>query len=199
MTGQRFGRLRVDHLARNEQGKPLWSCVCDCGNEHETTRQCLARGITRSCGCLRSELLAAKMVGNHLGDKFTAETSRARALPFGEASRRDLLGMYKHNAQGRGLAWELTDEQFTWLTQQPCLYCGDRPHQVHKRGYNGEYTFTGIDRSNNLVGYLFDNCVPCCTRCNRWKFTMSKEEFLSHAKKIIEHLEAKKIAAVGGE
>ena len=33
-TGERYGRLLVlEHYGKDQRGKHLWKCVCDCGNE----------------------------------------------------------------------------------------------------------------------------------------------------------------------
>lgn len=51
MTGQRYGRLVVDHYVGNSK----WLCRCDCGNETIVSRSHLVKGDTNSCGCLRNE------------------------------------------------------------------------------------------------------------------------------------------------
>lgn len=53
MTGQRFGRLLVVEYA----GTSRWLCRCDCGNMTTPNALHLRRGVTRSCGCLKHELL----------------------------------------------------------------------------------------------------------------------------------------------
>jgi hypothetical protein len=59
MSGQKFGRLTV--LARNPKNtsdrKTNWICRCDCGKEKITSGKLLRNGHTRSCGCLRSDLM----------------------------------------------------------------------------------------------------------------------------------------------
>lgn len=61
IKGQRFGRLvalecmgvlpyYADHHA-------MWKCRCDCGNEVIIKGCDLRRGISRSCGCLRRDML----------------------------------------------------------------------------------------------------------------------------------------------
>lgn len=52
LTGKRFGKLIV--LSRNEanskDNKPLWLCLCDCGNLTITRGSNLKKGCTKSCG-----------------------------------------------------------------------------------------------------------------------------------------------------
>ena len=59
ITGQRFGRLTV--LSRGEKrGKytgAFWICKCDCGTIVNVSGNSLRRGETKSCGCLRKDLM----------------------------------------------------------------------------------------------------------------------------------------------
>lgn len=57
LTGQIFGRLRVITRARCANGKAGWLCECtNDGNRIVTTTNMLRAGITRSCGCLHTEM-----------------------------------------------------------------------------------------------------------------------------------------------
>lgn len=57
-TGKVFGKLTVVMLSERKEGKNLlWVCKCDCGNSIEVTTGKLTSGNTKSCGCLKSELL----------------------------------------------------------------------------------------------------------------------------------------------
>jgi hypothetical protein len=38
----------------------------------------------------------------------------------------------------------------------------------------------GIDRVDNDKGYISDNCVPCCWKCNNMKNTMKQKDFINH-------------------
>jgi hypothetical protein len=67
LTGQKFGRLTVVRRAEDvrfgEVGKSsaaAWATVCECGNEFVALSRRLLGGNTRSCGCLRSDVTAAK-------------------------------------------------------------------------------------------------------------------------------------------
>lgn len=58
IAGRRFGRLtalRRDGIGDCWQSK--WLCRCDCGREVSVFKNNLMRGRTRSCGCLRSDIL----------------------------------------------------------------------------------------------------------------------------------------------
>lgn len=167
-TGRRYGRLVVvERAGSDEQGNALWLCQCDCGNKLITRGSGLRDGHMVSCGCRRDEML------------------HANTLPYGQAAINQLYGTYRNSARLRGLCWELSPEDFRWLTSQPCHYCGASPFQVcGDNGLNGQYVYNGLDRMNNDEGYTIENVVPCCGPCNRMKGTMSRMEFLELVKKI---------------
>lgn len=54
--GNRYGRLVViSEAGRDKEGKVLWNCLCDCGNEKIVSGKSLRAGLTLSCGCLHSK------------------------------------------------------------------------------------------------------------------------------------------------
>lgn len=56
LTGMRFGRFTVkQRVENNKDGRTMWLCVCDCGNERIVAGKSLRNGHTQSCGCLRKE------------------------------------------------------------------------------------------------------------------------------------------------
>ena len=61
LTGRRFGRLTVIERAESEftGGEPqaVWRCHCDCGQESFVISANLRSGGTKSCGCLRREVM----------------------------------------------------------------------------------------------------------------------------------------------
>lgn len=58
LEGKKFGRLFV--LARYPSADPstAWLCTCECGGEAIVLGQNLKRGLTKSCGCLRSDIMS---------------------------------------------------------------------------------------------------------------------------------------------
>lgn len=79
---------------------------------------------------------------------------------------------YKSEANRRKISWELSKEHCNKLFKNNCYYCGIN---------NG---LNGIDRMNSKLSYNYDNCVSCCSECNKMKLTHSVEKFI----KIIECL-----------
>lgn len=105
--------------------------------------------------------------------------------------RKALFLEYQSNADSRHHDFELTFDQFNNLISGNCAYCDSEPRiknggHFEKRKHKGQpdlYT-NGIDRVDSSRGYTIDNCVSCCSKCNRMKNVYSKDEFLSHIEKI---------------
>lgn len=58
LTGQRFGRLVViENMGANNNRKITYLCLCDCGVEKIIVGQDLVNGATKSCGCIKKEML----------------------------------------------------------------------------------------------------------------------------------------------
>lgn len=111
-----------------------------------------------------------------------------RALPYGLANFNRLYGQYRKRARAHNFEFSLTKEEFRNLNQKECFYCGKKPSQVfYNKGSNGDYVYNGIDRVDSKKGYVLDNCVPCCSKCNYGKLYQSKQEFLDWVLKVYNH------------
>lgn len=86
---------------------------------------------------------------------------------------------YKKSAKRRNITFLLSESDCIPFYNTICYYCGDKTNGI------------GIDRLDNKIGYEMDNLVPCCYRCNIMKHISSKDEFLSHIKKILFYLGGK--------
>lgn len=62
LTGQKFGRLTVlcESDKKSNDRKAMWECLCECGNRKVTSSQNLRKGLTKSCGCIKSEHMRAE-------------------------------------------------------------------------------------------------------------------------------------------
>lgn len=105
---------------------------------------------------------------------------------------RNQFSRYKENANRRNLEFNLTLDEFINLTQQQCYYCGCKPNNNgnrSKRNYKVDnFIYNGIDRVDNNLGYVLNNCVPCCISCNKMKLNYTFNEFKNKIIKIYEHL-----------
>lgn len=94
-----------------------------------------------------------------------------------------VYSLVKTGAVRRGLAWDLSFDQWREFAVSDCTYCGGEPSNsvaIHKIYYNG------IDRLDSSEGYNEDNCVPCCKICNRAKSDTPLPEFLDWIKRVHE-------------
>jgi hypothetical protein len=61
LSGRRFGKLTVlKEVGRAKNRSVTWRCQCDCGKKIITTSGYLLRGETKSCGCLKRDVLCKR-------------------------------------------------------------------------------------------------------------------------------------------
>lgn len=85
---------------------------------------------------------------------------------------------YKKSAKQRDLEFGITKQDVEAAIGQPCAYCGE------------DSILMTLDRVENSVGYIPDNVVPCCIRCNIMKADMPKDAWLQLARHLREIREA---------
>jgi len=169
ISGRIFGRLIVIDKFKSKKCKNGtridWLCKCRCGNMKYIPAYNLVSNKTKSCGCLSKD---------------------TRKLPFGIAAFNTTFNRYLKQAINRNYKFELTKEEFLLIITRPCHYCGhSNTGRTKTRSNNGDFTYTGIDRLNNNIGYVLNNCVPCCVHCNRFKGDRIKIEMLRNAIDIV--------------
>lgn len=90
---------------------------------------------------------------------------------------------YRTKAAERNLVWDLSKEQFWYVAEEPCVYCGNEGTSYFKQPksspWASPYVYTGVDRIDSKVGYVYSNVQPCCKWCNMAKSNRTEEEFLS--------------------
>jgi hypothetical protein len=82
---------------------------------------------------------------------------------------------YITDAKRRGVNFELSQEEFLSFNGKSCEYCGSELDTIR------------LDRVDNNLGYLLENVVPCCFKCNSFKHTFEEKEFLDHISSIYLH------------
>lgn len=171
------GRLRVPKgtkmevsvydLPKSSQVKIKYSCD-NCGNVNEVDASTL----------FWRENSQYKKTGETLCSK--CANGRMSGINSGQYKHgNNRFCEYRSNAKRRGKSFELSVEEFESITSQPCHYCGGTSSDYDKSSRGN-----GIDRMDSRVGYIFENCVPCCSRCNFVKNTLGYDEFLEWIRKI---------------
>lgn len=177
--GIRFGKLTtVSDAGISDKPvdirKRFWICRCDCGILKSFNITNLRSGNSKSCG---------KCVNNR---------GRHQLKPPGESNARHSFCSVRRGAESRNLSFCISFEEFKILSSKNCYYCGALPSNKtdlkHAKGINigksrcnGPFVYNGIDRKDNMVGYVLDNCVTSCFKCNRAKSDMSYNEFVEWA------------------
>lgn len=165
LTGKKFGRLlclyRLD-IRSGGVNRHSYSCLCDCGIHKTVHASSLTRGVTQSCGCLR--------VTYHESWKDSSCTSL----------KSKILRTYRKTAKRRALSWNLTVHEFEDFILSECHYCGFEGSLKAlplARKEDQVLITNGVDRVDSSVGYSPENCVSCCTVCNRAKSDQTQEEW----------------------
>jgi len=154
VTGERYGKLiAIKRVGTDSYKHPIWLFKCDCGNEHTTLLTNVSRGLTKSCGCIRT----AKGRGVVHG------YSKSRLYQIYSGIKQRCTNPHIHrfyNYGGRGI--NICDE---WNNNSSSFF-----KWAVESGYRDDLT---IDRKDNNKGYFPDNCqwIPMAEqarnkRCN---------------------------------
>lgn len=201
LTGRIFGKLTVIGFGHMYKSHTFWNCVCECGKTKTIRAYSLTSGKTLSCGCYRNSKTVfvkghayGKTTQFQTGNTFSKSLHLApgwtpgNTLPSGTA----LYHQYIKDAKRRNIEFDLGIETFTSLTKSNCKYCGIEPsNQFYKKNkglISGMgYMYNGLDRVDSSKGYVTENVVPCCWKCNQAKSNYSKDDFLDWVKRVYEH------------
>lgn len=158
MIGKKFNRLTVvGHVSRYVG----YLCVCDCGSKTTARSSALKSGRHASCGCLPKRL-------------------KQSDLP----ARRSVMKNYKAAAKRRGYSFKLSSDEFFVLIGMDCYYCGAKPSLKVRLLRHQNFRYNGVDRVDNVFGYMPENSVACCKICNISKSILSTEEWMAWIKRV---------------
>lgn len=135
MIGKRFGRLTATQETGKDGNGYRYLFACDCGKELETSGVLVRSGKTQSCGCLRSEMTAAKNFVHGMvysGSYKSWQAMKTRCTNQNQEANKRYLGL------GYAPEWEVFENFVRDM--------GERPHGMT------------LDRIDNSKGYSKDNC-----------------------------------------
>lgn len=139
ISGQRFGRLTVSEMTdQRRKSSVMWRCLCDCGNIVIAASGDLRTGHTRSCGCLKLEILKARVT------KHGASGTRLYMIwqeMIARCHRQENVSFKFYGARGISVCdeWKTSFEAFA-------ADMGDRPLGC------------SLERKNNNLNYNKENC-----------------------------------------
>lgn len=147
LTGQRFGRLTVIERVETRNKQVFWKCKCDCGKYTVIAGKELRRGRSKSCGCLRDELVSARFE-THGATKHnkTHPDYRLYAIWNGMIFRTNNPNSLAYERYG-GAGITVCDE---WLHSFEIFRDWAKA--------NGYYEGLSIDRIDGKKGYFPENC-----------------------------------------
>ena len=85
---------------------------------------------------------------------------------------------YKYSAVVRSKEFTLSKDEYHVLVNGNCYICGIGTFDDH---------INGIDRYDNTIGYIKDNCKTCCSTCNYLKRDYTYDDFINKLVEINEN------------
>lgn len=133
LTGQRFGFLTVTEEGERLNNRRSWLCVCDCGATKLIVDTSLLRGVSRSCGHLRRDLLVAKLTTHGLTNT-PGYTSWAEMMA--RCNNPESPSYKNYGSRGIKVCARWSDVR-AFMEDM-----GERPegHSIERLDVNGEYT-----------------------------------------------------------
>lgn len=80
LTSRKFGRLTVIESDTSRKGV-YWICKCECGNTKSIKSNSLLSGVSKSCGCLQSNLRTNNLIGQKFGKLTVVERTSTPNRP----------------------------------------------------------------------------------------------------------------------
>ena len=134
ITGERYGRLTA--VARVDGVRPTtWECICDCGGTKKVRANSLRSGNTKSCGCIKNELLTKHGFWGH-------PCYRSWEQMIARCYNKDHISYPNYGARGISVCDHWRNSPRAFIEDM-----GPKPTQKHS-----------IDRVNNDGNYEPSNC-----------------------------------------
>lgn len=189
ILGQKFGKLIVVKMSpkRTSTRNIFWECICECGNirivdsydlRHNQIKCCVQCATNNNKINIPTEK-ADVAITQFFYPNYNTNEERAIARRF---------KMIKKGARERNILFEITKEDYQKIAFSSCVFCGKLDTKTFK--YNNSFfvkNINGIDRINNLKGYINENIQSCCYRCNQLKGTFEEKEFLDYIMGILKY------------
>ena len=194
-SGDIFGDWTIIGFSGTKNTQAYYQVVCACGVKKEVARNSLVKGRSKSCGCKRSERFLASIKADRTTNRNGKELG---CLSYRHDRIEHLyITAYRNSIHDRKKfsGSDLSFDEWKKLVDSPCNYCGmlggRNIRDFSSKGNlvsNTILKINGVDRVDSGLPYTIGNVVPCCNTCNMMKNEMSADDFLSHIKRILNHL-----------
>jgi hypothetical protein len=179
-TGCTLGRLKIIERTgkSTKEHSTMWKALCSCGTMIEIGSRQIRRGFPGGCEACEKKYGATIRRGRHVID------TQVRMENY-------LYSRYVNGAKRRNIFFDLTRSDFVELIKKECHYCGGLSEK--ESGIiagNVPRRYNGLDRKDNIKGYIKENVVPCCLVCNFMKRNLGEKDFLQHLVRILKHSHA---------
>lgn len=167
IINNKFGKLIPLEIVRvkcsNNQIKPKYKCICDCGKETIVFKTHLLSGETKSCGCLRT----------------LCNNKNKTWKGFGEIPMQYWSNL-KRKANERNILFDINIEDAWNLFLKQNRECSLSGIKLNFKNVNGkEYATASLDRINPKLDYIIDNIQWIHKDLNFMKQDFSEEEFFN--------------------
>ena len=126
-------------------------------------------------------------------EEYKCPRCKRHALMLDHVGERYIFKRIKQDARSMARVFDITLEWFVEECHKPCHYCGranynkqDIPSKTGFPLLQG-FRYNGLDRIDNDIGYVEENCVSCCIVCNRAKNSMPYEDFIEWVNDMIQY------------
>lgn len=163
LTGKEFGKLKVLEYV-HENGTSGWKCQCTCDNHTIVIlpASSLTLGRTKSCGCLRRQLVSEKFTVDMLGKKFGRLTVVKRN---GSDSHNNALWLCKCDCGNPELVSTTTTSLLRGHTQSCGCFKRDQSSKAHTKYANATAKYLAIRKMASMK----DRCLnPNCKCYPNW-------------------------------
>lgn len=189
IIGYENENYKVLEFSHKEGKKLYYKCLCKNCNQSLIVRKDSIYHKSKNKGCI--------LCRKHNGNTSITHAGNYK-IPTLQSCYNIYKYRYKKNASNRHIEWNLSDNDFNKLVNEPCHYCGALPNEIKSmQRYNKTNTpfkVNGIDRKDSKLGYTVENCVPCCPICNQMKMDLDYTDFLTHIELIMQHKRATTIS-----
>lgn len=197
--GDRFGRLTVvsfnETLSRKYQ-VTTYDCVCDCGNKTTVYQGTLMNGLTRSCGCLRVDVLRENIKRRRDDERKNRIIRNGNALykmsegcnypPINESEHNagwdlrvqhdySIEGPYAVHSMNLGVSVQIPDGTYATLKGRSGIALKGLP--VVMEDYNGNFR-------NGVVRIRIETCTIDCNYRGEIGLTFSVEPYFPTGERV---------------